>query len=73
MSFAIVLQAIVNMGVVVGHGPITGLPLPFLSMGGTSLLFTGISLGIIQSVSRGEVDYSFDHGSGEIKNVAKAA
>lgn len=73
LSFAIVIQAMVNMGVVVGLGPITGLPLPFLSMGGTSLLFTGIALGIIQSVARGEVDYEFDHASGEIRNVAKAA
>jgi cell division protein FtsW len=63
----------INMAVVVGLGPITGLPLPFLSMGGTSLLFTGISLGIIQSVARGEVDYSFDQGSGETRNIPKAA
>jgi len=73
LSFALVLQAMVNMGVVVGLGPITGLPLPFLSMGGTSLLFTGISLGIIISVSRGEVDSEWNAISGEVKNVMKAA
>ena len=61
------------MGVVVGLGPITGLPLPFLSMGGTSLLFTGISFGIIISVSRGEVDTEWNTMSGEVKNVMKAA
>ena len=54
ISFSLVLQAMVNMGVAVGLGPITGLPLPLLSMGGTSLIFTGISIGIILSVSRGE-------------------
>jgi len=73
LSFALVVQAMVNMGVVVGLGPITGLTLPFLSMGGTSLLFTGISLGIIISVSRGEVDSEWNAMSGEIKNVLKAA
>ncbi len=73
LSFALVVQAMVNMGVVVGLGPITGLTLPFLSMGGTSLLFTGISLGIIISVSRGEVDSEWNAMSGEIKNVMKAA
>ncbi len=73
LSFALVLQAMINMGVVVGLGPITGLPLPFLSMGGTSLLFTGISLGIILSVSRGEVDREWNTLSGEVKNVRKAA
>ncbi len=52
LSFAIVIQAMINMGVAVGLGPITGLPLPMVSMGGTSLLFTGVSLGIILSVSR---------------------
>jgi cell division protein FtsW len=54
LSFALVLQAMVNMAVAVGLGPITGLPLPLLSMGGTSLAFTGFSLGIILSVSRGD-------------------
>ena len=56
LSFALVLQAFVNMAVAVGLGPVTGLPLPFLSMGGTSLLFTGISIGIVLSVSRGNPD-----------------
>ncbi|MDN5201431.1 FtsW/RodA/SpoVE family cell cycle protein [Fulvivirgaceae bacterium BMA10] len=54
LSFALVLQAMVNMGVAVGLGPITGLPLPILSMGGTSLVFTCLSLGIILSVTRGD-------------------
>ncbi len=56
LSFAIVIQAIVNMGVAVGLGPVTGLTLPFISMGGTSQLFAGLTLGIILSVSRGEID-----------------
>jgi len=42
------------MGVAVGLGPITGLPLPLVSMGGTSLLFTGLAIGIVLSVSKGE-------------------
>lgn len=55
LCFSIVIQAMINMGVAVGLGPITGQPLPLLSMGGTSLLFTGISMGIILSVSRGDI------------------
>ncbi|RZK15334.1 MAG: cell division protein FtsW [Hymenobacter sp.] len=54
LSFSLILQAMVNMGVAVGLGPVTGLPLPLLSMGGTSLIFTGLSIGIILAVSRGE-------------------
>jgi cell division protein FtsW len=56
LSFDLVCQALVNMGVVVGLGPITGQPLPLISMGGTSMVFSGLALGIILSVSRGEQD-----------------
>ncbi len=52
LSFLIVIQALINMGVTVGILPVTGLPLPLISMGGTSLLFTGVSIGVILSVSR---------------------
>ena len=56
LSISIVFQALINMAVVVGLAPVTGITLPFLSMGGTSQLFAGISLGIILSVSRGSID-----------------
>jgi cell division protein FtsW len=52
LSFSLVLQALINMGVAVGLFPVTGLTLPLVSMGGTSLWFTSISFGIILSVSR---------------------
>ena len=55
LAFGLVLQAMLNMGVAVGLLPVTGQPLPFVSMGGTSLMFTGLSLGIIISVSK-EID-----------------
>ncbi|MDH5604100.1 MAG: FtsW/RodA/SpoVE family cell cycle protein, partial [Cyclobacteriaceae bacterium] len=48
-------------------------PLPLVSMGGTSMLFTGISLGIILSVSRGEVDQSWNISKGTMHNIPKAA
>lgn len=63
----------VNIGVAVGLLPITGLPLPLVSMGGTSLLFTGLSLGIILSVSRGEIDEFSTKKTNYVKKVAKAA
>ncbi len=50
--FSIVVQAFIHMAVNVNLVPVTGLTLPFMSMGGTSLMFTGIALGIILSVSR---------------------
>ncbi len=60
LSFDLVCQAMVNMGVVVGLGPITGQPLPLISMGGTAMVFTGLSIGIILSVSRGEQDENWN-------------
>ncbi len=72
LSFALVLQAMVNMGVTVGLGPITGLPLPLLSMGGTSQLFTGLALGIIISVSRGQVDEFGNEKGNVFKNTVVA-
>lgn len=52
LSFSLVLQAMINMGVTVGIFPVTGQPLPMISMGGTSLWFTSIAIGIVLSVSR---------------------
>jgi cell division protein FtsW len=52
----IVSQAIINMGVTVGLLPVTGLTLPMISMGGTSIIFTSLSLGIILSVSRKAIE-----------------
>jgi cell division protein FtsW len=77
LSFDLVCQAMVNMGVVVGLGPITGQPLPLISMGGTAMVFTGLSVGIILSVSRGERDQAWDQQASELKEqktvTAKAA
>lgn len=56
LSFSLVFQALVNMAVAVNLFPVTGQPLPLISMGGTSIWFTMIALGIILSVSRGVED-----------------
>jgi len=52
LGFSLTIQALANMAVAVGLGPVTGVPLPLVSMGGTSILFTAVALGIILSVSR---------------------
>ena len=59
LSFMLVMQAMINMGVAVGILPVTGQPLPLVSMGGTSLTFTGCAFGMILSVSK------------EVKNKSK--
>src|SRR5690606_16979579 len=56
LALSLVLQALVNMAVGVNLLPVTGQPLPLVSMGGTSMWFTCLSLGIILSVSRSVYD-----------------
>ncbi len=51
ITFQIVLQAFINMGVVSGLLPCTGIPLPFVSFGGSSLVVTLFSLGLLLNIS----------------------
>lgn len=52
LTIILVFQAMINMAVTVNLLPVTGQTLPFISMGGTSILFTSVALGIILSISR---------------------
>jgi cell division protein FtsW len=52
LSLMLVLQAMINMAVAVNLVPVTGQPLPLVSMGGTSIWFTSLAVGIVLSVSR---------------------
>ncbi len=52
LSFTLVLQALANVAVNVNLFPVTGVTLPLVSMGGSSFLFTCLSIGIILSVAR---------------------
>ena len=52
ITVSITVQAFLNMGVVVGILPTTGLPLPFFSAGGTSISITMAAVGILMNISR---------------------
>ena len=52
----ICLQAFVNIAVVVGLIPVTGIPLPFVSAGGSSLIISFAAIGILLSISRETVE-----------------
>jgi cell division protein FtsW len=68
LSITLVFQAMLNMAVNVHLVPVTGLTLPMISMGGSSIWFTSIAIGIVLSVSK-----YVDEMEGERKNAAKNA
>ena len=54
----IVAQALINIGAVVGALPITGLPLPLVSYGGSSLTFTLMAMGMLLAFARAQLEAS---------------
>ncbi len=68
LSITLVFQAMLNMAVNVHLVPVTGLTLPMISMGGSSIWFTSIAIGIVLSVSR-----YVDEMEGERKTNTKNA
>lgn len=71
LSFMLVIQAFINMAVAVSLFPTTGQPLPLVSMGGTSTLFTCLAIGIILSICRSRDETEEEHSSETVvKNVA---
>lgn len=69
LSVTLVIQALMHMAVNVHLLPVTGLTLPLVSMGGSSVIFTSLAIGIILSVSRSVEETS----KKEVTNVAVAA
>jgi len=67
LTLSLVMQAMVNMCVAIHLFPVTGQPLPLVSMGGTSIWFSSIAIGIILSVSR-ETEPEFETEK-QIENV----
>ena len=62
VTLSLIIQAFANMAVAVHLVPVTGQPLPLVSMGGTSIWFTSVAIGIILSVSK-EMDENEEQSS----------
>lgn len=52
ITFSLVFQALINIGVITATLPFTGIPLPFISFGGSSMLMSMASVGLLLSISR---------------------
>ena len=52
LTLSIVLQALINISVMLGLLPTKGIPLPFISAGGSSLVFTLVAVGLVANVSQ---------------------
>jgi cell division protein FtsW len=65
-SFSLVFQAMINMAVAVNLFPVTGQPLPLVSMGGTSIWFTSIAIGIVLSVSKDIESEQMEHAGAKV-------
>ncbi|MFK7758121.1 MAG: FtsW/RodA/SpoVE family cell cycle protein [Flavobacteriales bacterium] len=70
LSMLLVFQAFINMAVSVNIIPVTGQPLPLVSMGGTSILFTCFAIGVILSVSRSVYDEDYELESSAEEKLA---
>jgi len=51
LATMILFQLVVNIGMVIGLMPITGIPLPFITHGGASLISIAAGLGIVESIN----------------------
>ncbi len=60
LMFSLVFQALINMLVAVEVLPVTVQTLPLISMGGTSIVFTCIAIGIVLSISRDSTDRAYE-------------
>lgn len=52
ITSVIAVQAVINIAVVTGSMPVTGVPLPFISYGGTSLVINMIAMGVLMNISK---------------------
>ncbi len=72
ITCSLIFQALINLAVVTATVPFTGIPLPFISFGGSSLVISMIGVGLILAVSRGTLPREAEHPEDRDKTVNRA-
>jgi cell division protein FtsW len=72
ITFSLVFQALINIGVVTATAPFTGIPLPFISFGGSSLVISMSGVGLLLAISRGTLPKETEHPEGEEERIKRA-
>jgi rod shape determining protein RodA len=50
IAFLLLVQIFINVGMTIGMAPITGIPLPFVSSGGSSMVMNLLAIGVLQAI-----------------------
>ena len=69
ISAMLVFQTFVNIGMNLGLMPVTGIPLPFISLGGTSLVISLAAIGVLQSILINRRVLAFEPGSPGLRRI----
>jgi cell division protein FtsW len=72
ITCSLIFQALINLAVVTATVPFTGIPLPFISFGGSSLVISMIGVGLILAVSRGTLPKEAEYPDDRDKTVNRA-
>jgi cell division protein FtsW len=72
ITCSLVFQALINIAVVTATAPFTGIPLPFISFGGSSLVISMTGVGLLLSISRGTLPEEAELPGGQEETVGNA-
>jgi len=72
ITCSLIFQAIINIAVVTATAPVTGMPLPFISFGGSSLVVSMTAVGLLLAISRGTLPEEKEHPEDQKELVSRA-
>jgi cell division protein FtsW len=73
ITCSLIFQALINIAVVTATMPFTGIPLPFISFGGSSLVISMTGIGLLLAISRGTLPEEVEYPQDQEEKVSRAA